>query len=139
MIFPADNDFGLTGAQQEAVKEVLGAVMRKKQAIMRREMRQMAAEGGDRKILRFSDGNGGEVRIQVHPVSYHYWGNRLGYQCWQDAEFIREYLRDNPEARVRNHAEHPTVIVQGAGGLAASGRKRFSKVYPTTQTTNSNN
>lgn len=135
MIFPAETDFGLTTAQGDAVKDVLNAITRKKVAVMRREMRQMAAEGGERKILRFADGNGGEVRLMIHPMSYHYWGNRLGYQCWSDPGFIHEYLRDNPEARVRNTAEHPTVIVQGSGGLASSGHIRFHKTYSTTQTT----
>lgn len=129
-LFPKDSDFGLTTAQADAVKDVLGAVARKKVALMKRQMRQMAAEGGARKILRFPDGNGGEVRMQIHPLSYHYWGNRLGYQCWEDPGFVREYLRDNPEARVKSVAETPTVIVQGAGGLASAGKKRFHKIYP---------
>jgi hypothetical protein len=128
-LFPSDSDFGLTNAQDTAVKEVFDAVLRKKAAVMRSEMRESAATQGERRCLRFSDGNGGEVRMMVHPMSYHYWGNRLGYQCWEDAQFCREYLRDNEEARVRNVADNPTVIVQGLGGLASTGKKRFSKTY----------
>ncbi len=124
-----DHDFGLTTVQKEAVKDVLQAVARKKAAQMRLEMRQMAAQNGERRMVHFSDGNGGEVRLQIHPVSYHYWGQRLGYQCWQDPQFLHEYWRDNPECRIRNHADAPTVVVRGAGGLAASGRKRFFKIY----------
>lgn len=127
--FPADGDFGLTRAQTDAVKDVLGAVARKKQALMLGEMRAAQKAQGERRCLRFADGNGAHVEMMVHPLSYHYWGQRLGYQCWQDAEWCREYLRDNPEARVKSRFENPTVIVQGSGGLAASGRKRFSKTY----------
>lgn len=128
-LFPKDSDFGLTNAQSDAVKDVFTAIARKKVALMKAEMRESAAAQGERRCLRFSDGNGGEVRMMVHPLSYHYWGNRLGYQCWEDAQFCHEYLRDNEEARVKSVADAPTVIVQGSGGLAASGKKRFSKTY----------
>lgn len=101
----------------------------KRANLMATEMQQMAADGGERMVMRFSDGNGGEVKMQIHPFSYHYWGQRLGYQCWDDAQFKHEYLRDNPEARVKNVSELTTVIVAGSGGLAATGKKRFHKVY----------
>lgn len=138
MLFPADTDFGLTNATQDAVKDVFGAVLRKKAALMKREMRIMQAQGGERRLMRFSDGNGGEVRMMVHPFSYHYWGNRLGYQCWEDDQFKREYWRDNEECRIKNIADNPTVIVQGQGGLAASAQKRFFKVYAPASTNQPN-
>jgi hypothetical protein len=121
-----DHDFGLTRAQTDAVKDVLAAVARKKAAAMRGEMREAARLGGQRRLLRFKDGNGGEVSLMIHPFSYHYWGQRLGYQCWEDGAFLREYWRDNPEARVRSVADSPVVVVQGNAPRA----KRFSKVYP---------
>lgn len=127
--FPKDGDFGLTHAQADAVKDVFGAIARKKAKVMREEMRESAHALGERRTLRFADGNGGAVEMMVHPVSYHYWGNRLGYGCWQDAEFCREYLRDNEEARVKSRPAELTLVVRGAGGLASSGRKRFHKVY----------
>lgn len=136
MIFPKDSDFGLTNAQQDSVKDVLGVIARKKINRMHQEMAAMARDGGQRMIIRCTDGNGGEVAMQIHPFSYHYWGNRLGYQCWEDAQFKREYLRDVPEARVKSTAANPTVIVQGSGGLAAAGKKRFSKAYSTTRNHN---
>lgn len=124
-----EHDFGLTHAQAGAVKLVFQKAQRKRVALMRQEMRQMAREGSERRVLKFKDGNGGEVRLMIHPVSYHYWGQRLGYQCWEDNQFKAEYCRDNPEARVKNVAENLTVIVAGQGGLAASGAKRFHKTY----------
>lgn len=129
-LFPAGTDFGLTNAQTDAVQLVLQKTADKKLATMRREMREAQAANGERRILKFDSGNGGEVRMMVHPVSYHYWGQRLGYQCWEDKGFCREYLRDNPEARVKSRADALTLIVQGKGGLSDSGRKRFHKSYP---------
>lgn len=43
----------------------------------------------------------GEQKMQVHPYFYHYWGTRLGYECWSDDEFIEEFIRDNESVRVR--------------------------------------
>jgi len=37
----------------------------------------------------------------IDPHSYHYWGKRLGYKCWHDKQFLREYFRDNEESRVK--------------------------------------
>jgi len=42
----------------------------------------------------------GELKARINPTSYHYWGKRLGYKCWNDRQFMKEYLRDNPESRV---------------------------------------
>jgi hypothetical protein len=135
-MFPKDTDFGLTNAQQDSVKEVLGAIARKKINRMQVEMAAMAKQGGERLMLQCADGNGGYVAMQVHPFSYHYWGQREGYQCWEDDDFKRKYLRDVPEARVKSRTANPTVLVPGRGGLASLGAKRFSKRYGNTTTIN---
>ena len=44
----------------------------------------------------------GQHKARIEPTSYHYWGKRLGYKCWSDRKFIKEYLRDNPESRVKS-------------------------------------
>lgn len=85
---------------------------RQKEAQMHREMAAAAKAGGERRIFKIDD-VGGEVQFMVHPTSWHYWGARLGYRCWQDRQFIREYLRDNPAARVKNRNPNPTLRVQG--------------------------
>lgn len=43
----------------------------------------------------------GRVRLTIDTASYHYWGQRLGYKCWSDPQFLREFERDNPHARVK--------------------------------------
>jgi hypothetical protein len=42
------------------------------------------------------------VKFAIRPEYYHYWGQRLGYDCWDDEQFVKEFLRDNPECRVEN-------------------------------------
>lgn len=42
----------------------------------------------------------GQHIMTIDAVAYHYWGQRLGYECWADKQFRREYMRDNPEVRV---------------------------------------
>lgn len=73
------------------------------------EMAAAARAGGERRTFKVADA-GGEVQFMVHPLSYHYWGARLGYKCWQDAQFVREYLRDNPAARVRSRSANLTML-----------------------------
>lgn len=34
--------------------------------------------------------------LDIPEFDFHYWGLRLGYECWDDKEFVREYQRDNP-------------------------------------------
>lgn len=121
-------DMGLTPKQDTEVRAVLSQWQAQRQRLARKQMCLAAKAGADRRIMRGPDG-GAYVKMTVHPTSYHYWGQRLGYQCWQDEQFCREYLRDNPEARVRSRPDHPTLVVQGNGSLAAGGTKRFSKSY----------
>lgn len=43
----------------------------------------------------------GRLRMAVSADAFHYWGRRLGYACWSDAQFLREFERDNPAVRVK--------------------------------------
>jgi len=79
-------------------------------------------------------GDEGEVKFQVHSKFYHYWGQRLGYECWEDEQFVREFLRDNEECRIRSHSQKIQV---GHGSLDKSSTfwrrpicgTKFRKVY----------
>jgi hypothetical protein len=55
----------------------------------------------------------GQHTLSIAPEAYHYWGQRLGYQCWRSKEFRREYGRDNPGARVRSIPRKTCVRVNG--------------------------
>lgn len=122
-------DWGLTNEKQKEVIAILELWQNQRRKLAMAEMRQMAAAGGERRFLQGSEGDGGEVKMMIHPISYHYWGQRLGYECWdQDSDFVREYLRDNPAARVRSRGEHLQVQVGGLGTVAAR-FGRFHKTY----------
>jgi hypothetical protein len=83
--------------------------------LARREQRLAAAAGRERRTMRF-----GEVKMMIHPAFYHYWGQRLGYECWQDKQFCREFARDNDEVRVHS---------QGRAWTRGTGAPRFHKSY----------
>lgn len=76
----------------------------------------------------------GQHKARIEATSYHYWGKRLGYDCWNDRKFIKEYLRDNPESRVNSAGGKNTMV--GYGGKKPHGyydtpvgRVTFRKVY----------
>ena len=66
----------------------------------------------------------GEQVLQVTPESFDYWGQRLGYACWHDKQFRREFARDNEAARVKSI---PRKVRSGPGdkGAPAAGKSRF--------------
>ena len=81
---------------------------------------QIAAQNaGDHRSI---DGLG-RVRMNISPVSFHYWGRRLGYQCWKDKQFLAEFERDNPEVRVKCGG------TKASFGYMPSGEPRFRKSY----------
>lgn len=124
-----DWDLGLTAKQDTEVRAVLNDWQQQRIRLATVQMAQAAKAGGERRFIQGQDGDGGEVKMMIHPISYHYWGQRLGYECWdQDSDFVREYLRDNPAARVRSRGEHLQVQVGGLGTVAAR-FGRFHKTY----------
>ena len=94
--------------------EVLKLVNAKKKQVA------SAAAHGERSFL----GDQGEVQFQIRPEYFHHWGQRLGYECWDDPQFIREFLRDNPECRIDSRSNK---IQSGYGGgprATGSGRRK---------------
>jgi len=65
----------------------------------------------------------GSLRMRVPGDAYHYWGQRLGYECWSDPQFLKEFERDNPEVKVNSIGTGKTQV----GYTPTS--KRFSKSY----------
>ncbi len=43
----------------------------------------------------------GRLRMRIDPTLYHKWGQKYGYDCWKDNQFLKEVERDNPEVRVK--------------------------------------
>ena len=110
----------ILGITFEDLRAELARREAEKFAKMRKEMILAQRGGGVRRMLDDRGEGGGFVEYMVHPVSYHYWGRRLGYECWDDKSFVREYLRDNPAARVKSMSNRTTVTV--AGPVAAAAR-----------------
>jgi hypothetical protein len=108
------------------VTQVLGQRLFKQQEAAFTEAKQIAAQNNGKSYKRV-DGLG-EMTASIPTASYHYWGNRLGYECWGDPQFKKEYLRDNPEARVKTHGDKTRVGYVGDGFICHRlGRK--IKVY----------
>lgn len=57
----------------------------------------------------------GQLRARIPVSAFHYWGHRLGYECWEDKQFVNEFCRDNPEVAVRNRMKR--TMVGGAAGI----------------------
>ena len=83
------------GKHQDLIERLNEREARKRHRALR-DMRRMARDRERRPI-----GNDGAHEMRVHAKSFHYWGGRLGYDCWNDDGFKREYRRDVPESRVK--------------------------------------
>lgn len=82
---------------------------RMRESIARAEAKQIAHFGHTHEA---HDVQGlGRKIAEIPADAYHYWGQRLGYECWKDKQFMREFLRDNPELAVRNYCKK--TVVQG--------------------------
>ncbi len=57
----------------------------------------------------------GQLKARIPVSAFHYWGHRLGYECWEDKQFVNEFIRDNPEVAVRNRMKR--TMVNGASGI----------------------
>ena len=72
----------------------------------------------------------GAPTLNITPEAYHYWGRRLGYECWRDKQFLREFKRDNPACRI--NAKGTRIQAGSAGspmGERPQSQSRFHKVY----------
>lgn len=118
----AESILNLPGDLAREVMDELCRGFRAQEFLAEREQRQIAQEQGEHHTV---DGLGQKV-MSVAPFAYHYWGQRLGYKCWRDKQFRREFLRDNPDARVRYVPRTASVRVDGRreekGGLVLTNR-----------------
>lgn len=101
------------------VERVLINGWRMEEVKMKAQAKQIAAFG-HANAARSLDGVG-ELKARIPETAFHYWGTRLGYECWQDKQFLKEFLRDNPEVAVRNRIKR-TVVNGAAGIFDASGK-----------------
>lgn len=85
------------------------------------------AKGNNSREYRHIDGMG-EMRASIPPIAYHYWGQREGYGVWQDKKFMKKYLQDNPEVKVKSVSGKMQVGYRG-DGFFQCGMGRKVKVY----------
>jgi len=63
------------------------------------------------------------MRFNIHPTIYHHFGDRYGYECWQDDEFRNDFERGFPAARVKSGGTRIQV------GYTGKAEPRFRKAY----------
>lgn len=66
----------------------------------------------------------GALKARIPPTAYHFWGQKLGYDCWNDKGFMREFLRDNPDCRVNSGGTKEIMV-----GYVPSSSPRSRTVY----------
>ena len=71
-------------------KNRVEAEVQAKQAAKYTKMRHKSVDGLGQKIA------------SIPGAAFHFWGQKLGYGCWDDKAFMAEFLRDNPECRVNS-------------------------------------
>lgn len=81
------------------------------------------------------DGLGAPI-AEITPDAFHYWGQRFGsYDCWRDKGFMREFLRDNPAARLKSAGTKSQFGFAGTSapadftGMQEVRHSKFRKVY----------
>lgn len=73
----------------------------------------------------------GALRMRVPGDAFHFWGQKLGYDCWNDANFLREYERDNPQVKVNSGGTKMQVGFgqHSQGASYVPGKSKFHKSY----------
>ena len=80
---------------------------------------QVQAEVNQRKVATYNYNHErrnlsfGRLRMQVDATVYHYWGQRLGYECWRDKTFLAEFEKANPEVKVKSKSVNASILVPG--------------------------
>jgi len=108
----------------EIIQKVMKAVRRKERAMLDREMREVSKWSGHG-IRRVRMPDGSQIMFKVPRYSYFYWGQRLGFECWEDRQFVHEFLRDNPQCRVVSEAAKITVLSGWAPNKTVQAYNRF--------------
>jgi len=65
---------------------------------------EQVVTGGERKNLSF-----GRLRMRITPEAYHYWGGRLGYECWEDKQFLHEFEKQNEAVKINSKGKHGVI------------------------------
>ena len=117
----------LEGIPEHLHKAVLDELKKGYQKeLVQAEIHQKRIAKQSEQVHRSIDGVG-QLRMRVDPTLYHHWGQKIGYECWRDKQFLREVERDNPEVRVKSGGTRLQFGFQGTNSERSS--KKFTKVY----------
>lgn len=108
----------------EIIEKVMKAVRRKERAMLDRELREVNKWSGHG-IRRIRMPDGSQMAFKVPRWSYFYWGRRLGFECWEDRQFVHEFLRDNPQCRVTSEASQVTILSGWAPNATVQAYRRM--------------
>ncbi len=105
-------------AEEDAAFRHMAALRQRRIRVASDRVKQGATEGT------------GMPEMHLDPVIYHAWARRFrdpktgwyDYSCWQDKEFVREFIRDNEEVRIR--VERPGNRVGWTPAVAGGMTKR---------------
>jgi hypothetical protein len=94
---------------EEMAQAVFREAERMQQEKMNAALRTWNAMAHDcQRGIRLPDGT--HCSFRIPKIAYHHWGSRYGYECWEDNGFVAEFLRDNPQCRVKSEALSPTIL-----------------------------
>lgn len=111
---------GMSGELRHAVAKELASGILRETVNAQVQQKKIAKFNSDHQFKSI-DGLG-RLRMRIDSTLYHQWGQKLGYDCWKDNQFLREVERDNPEVRVKCGG---TKLQVGWSGSS----KKFSKKY----------
>jgi hypothetical protein len=69
----------------------------------------------------------GQLQMRINADSFHYWGQRLGYDCWKDAAFRKRYMEKNPYCKVNSGGTKEIHV--GFSGSSSTRNLKHRKVY----------
>tara|TARA_B100001123_G_C15061221_1_gene927693 strand:+ start:463 stop:852 length:390 start_codon:yes stop_codon:yes gene_type:complete len=74
----------ITGEVFDALCEVYQAELASAEKLQTEAMRlEHKLTNGERAHLPF-----GRIRLRLVPEVFHFWGGKLGYECWKDKDFL---------------------------------------------------
>lgn len=72
----------------ELLSDIEGELARAEQEQVKLMEAEKRVSGGERKNLPF-----GRLRMRVCDEVFHFWGGKLGYECWKDKGFLADMER----------------------------------------------
>jgi len=99
---------GLLPQSEEMIVRVHQRQQERYRQALEREKRE-AGKWGQNGIRAVRKPDGTHMKFRIPKLTYIMWQKKLGDECWDDAGFVHDFLRDNPQFRVTSIAENPTV------------------------------